>query len=365
VDVGTLEVELTNAASAFVIADAVQIVQVGEESVLTIVSPSDLAIKTSADITIQALAVNFPSTWQTEFVLDGDTANPILQAGSSIELDPGTFPVLAGMSFSEHTIDARMVDGGGAPQTAFVRVSFGIGNYSVGFGDSFAFGGGDDDPADDVSDDNRNTGGGYQPILNNLLTAVEGVPQTIEREGGGGIESSDGITQVYSVLAAHPDVQRILILFGTNDSSPSLPVPSGLGLIPGDPGYPGTYKDNMQQIIDRIDPNGSGITPVIAKVPFRFGQCRACPTYPNPETHPKNLLIEEYNDAIDELKVINPLIQVMTGPPQQSDNFFTYFRDLPRLDGIAIEFLDNIHPNGVGYRAKGALWCETLTGSLC
>ena len=142
-------------------------------------------------------------------------------------------------------------------------------------------------------------------------------------------------------------------------------MPSGRGFNLGDPEYPGTYKDNMQQIIDRIDPGVSGITPIIAKVPIRFGDCQACPAYANPETNPKNLLIEEYNDAIDELKALNPLIQVMTGPPEQSDNFFTYFRDLPRVNGIPIEFADTIHPNGAGYRAKGHLWCETVTGSVC
>jgi hypothetical protein len=49
----------------------------------------------------------------------------------------------------------------------------------------------------------------------------------------------------------------------------------------------------------------------------------------------------------------------------QSDNFFTYFRDLPRVDGIPNEFSDNLHPNGYGNQSMARLWCETVTGLPC
>jgi len=69
--------------------------------------------------------------------------------------------------------------------------------------------------------------------------------------------------------------------------------------------------------------------------------------------------------VIDELKVLNPSIEVMTGSPEQSDNFFTYYRDLPRVNGIPIEFDDNIHVNGIGFQSMSRLWCETRTGVTC
>jgi len=377
VAVGTLEVQMSNAVSqkvllgslepSYPIADAMRIAKVGSASILKIYSPSDLSIKTSPDVTIQALAINFPSSWETEFVIDGDMANSIRVSGSTIELDSLTHPILAGVSFAEHTIQARMVDENGDPQSDFVQVDFGIGNYNVGFGDSITEarpgpGQNDDVPEDDISNDGRNGGGGYQPILNNILTATEGRPQTVENEGIGGQESIHGLARVYSMLAAHPGAQRILVLFGTNDSSGSMPVPSGLG--PGPPA-PGTFEFNMQQIIDAIDPEGTGKIPVLAKVPMRFGDSGTGIPYANPESHPKNLLIEEYNAVIDELKYLNPMIEVLTGPPFQSDNFFTYFRDLSRVDGIPIEFADNLHPNGIGFQSVARLWCETLTGTNC
>jgi hypothetical protein len=96
-----------------------------------------------------------------------------------------------------------------------------------------------------------------------------------------------------------------------------------------------------------------------------FGDSATGVPYPNPETHPQNLLIEEYNAVIDELKALNPLIEVMTGPPIQCDNFFTYYRDVPRVGGIPIEFDDNIHVNGTGYQSMAQLWFETLMGFTC
>jgi lysophospholipase L1-like esterase len=334
---------------------------------LTIYSPSNLSIKTSPDVTIQALAINFPSDWETEFIIDGDTDNPIRVNDTTIKLDPISYPILDNMSFAEHTIQARIVDGLGNPQTSFIQIDFGIGNYNLGFGDSITEAQpgpfqNDDYPDDDISNDGRNGEGGYQPILNNLLTTIEGRPQTVENEGIGGNESIDGLARVHSVLAAHPDVQRILILFGTNDSSGSMPVPSGLSTDPPDPG---SFKYNMQRIIDAIDPEGTGRIPVLAKVPMRFGDISSGSPYTNPESHPKNLLIEDYNAVVDELKALNPMIEIMTGPPLESDNFFTYYRDLPRVDGIPVEFADNLHPNGVGFQSMARLWCETLTGFSC
>jgi len=60
----------------------------------------------------------------------------------------------------------------------------------VAFGDSITMGGGsngDDYTPDDTSLDGRNTGGGYEPILNNLLTSATGIPHSIINEGTVGI----------------------------------------------------------------------------------------------------------------------------------------------------------------------------------
>jgi len=360
---GMLEIVLSDCASGFVVADAIQVVNMGiNDPLLKIMDPAQLDLKISQDIVVKTFVIGFQPDWEVEFILDGNANNPLNPDFCDIVAEGLVCLNLTGLSLAEHSIEAHMVDGGGVQQNVYDIIDFGIGDYYVAFGDSITEGGNDNFPLDDTSQDLRNTGGGYPPILNDLLTDNKGYPHTVINEGVGGEQSSDALIRVHRMLAAHPDVQRILILFGTNDSSGSMPVMSGVGTGPPDPG---TFEYNMQQIIDAINPAETGRIPVLAKVPMRFGDSQDDTPYENPESHPKNLLIEEYNAVIDELENLNPMIEVMTGPPQQSDNFFTYFRDLPRENGIPIEFADNLHPNGVGFQSVARLWCETLTGSPC
>ena len=114
------------------------------------------------------------------------------------------------------------------------------------------------------------------------------------------------------MIDAHPGAQYFLILFGTNDSGVSTPllpngVLSGAGEISPDPG---TFKYNMQLIIDAVVAGGK--TPILAKVPIALGASPIGPTFPNPDTASRNLLIQEYNQAIDELVSTNGT--AVTGP---------------------------------------------------
>ena len=72
----------------------------------------------------------------------------------------------------------------------------GIDNYYVAIGDSITDGFGDDDPSDDISMDGRNSAGGFEPILNDLLTAMTGESHTIVNEGVGGAPSSNGLASI-------------------------------------------------------------------------------------------------------------------------------------------------------------------------
>ena len=121
-------------------------------------------------------------------------------------------------------------------------------------------------------------------------------------------------------------------MYGTNDAY--IPaVPSGSGLVPGDPGYSGSYKDNMQRIISAI--LAAGKTPYLAEVPYTSDPLRS------------DAMIFDYNAAVDELFVSNGI--TVTPPP-----FYAYFQAHPG------ELADGIHPNGTGYQSMGFLWFDAL-----
>ena len=330
-------------------------VKVDVQRELTIFSPSNgaffvppsLGLSSSVELTAQASATGFPANWGVQFVPDGDDDNAFEDFLPPYEWQ-------SSWTRAEHTIKVYMVDDRGIRQENFSDASsFVVGDYYVAFGDSITLGVDDDDSTDDTSKDGRNSGGGYPPILNNLLTHKKSFPHTIENEGTGGDTSNDGVAKIGSRLSAHPMSQRFLVMFGTNDSSGALPRSSGLGLSQGQGGYSGSFKDRMNRIVSAIIADGK--IPVLAYVPIRFGGSSSSNPYSNPDSHPANLLIQDYNKVIDELRAIHPEIQ---GTPP---DFFEYFSQTPRANGISVEFDDNLHPNGEGYRSMAELWAEVLS----
>ena len=215
--------------------------------------------------------------------------------------------------------------------------NFPTGAYFVAVGDSITRGSHDDIPSDDTSLDGRNTGGGFEPILNNLLTAARGYPHTVVNEGVSGTSSADGVLSISSTLAKHPSAKYYLVMYGSNDAyndNTTAAVPSGAGKRPGDPGYDGTYKDNMQKIISAIIAVGK--TPYLAEVPYAI--------YPNFS----DSFIQEYNVVIDELFVDNGI--AVTPPP-----FYAYYLANPG------KLADGLHPTGSGYQSMADLWFGALT----
>ena len=210
-------------------------------------------------------------------------------------------------------------------------------DYYVALGDSITLGGDDDIFVD---------GKGYEPVLIDLLTSLPGYPNIVANEGKSGEDSSEALDRIQNVIDRHLGGQHFLILYGTNDSHGSLPIPSGMGLSMGDSGYAGTYKDNMQQIVDAV--YGAGKQPVLAKVPITLGPCSTCAPFPDPAVAKRNLLIQEYNQVIQELVTSNG---IEIAPP----DFYGYFS--ANLD----QFYDNLHPNGIGYQQMAHLWFNVLT----
>ena len=239
-----------------------------------------------------------------------------------------------------------------------IKASFDTEHQFIAFGDSITAGFGDDISADDVSQDGKNSGGGFEPILNNLLTAFEkGFPHDIVNEGVGGDTSADGLAFIPTALVLYPEAKGYLVQYGTNDANPMLPIPSGKGLHPGDPGYPGTYKDNLQQIINAI--NGAGKMVCLAKPPITLGDTVNGTQYVDPDTGARSLQIKEYNQVIDEL--VNDFSNYITAIPP---NLYEYFKEVDPATGnprYEDQFSDNLHPNGIGYQSMAELWFEALT----
>lgn len=312
---------------------------IGSVPVAKSIIPSDA-------VAVSAVARNVPSGGRVQFVLDGvppfidDASQPY--AGTFFAVSPG-----------DHIVTSRIVDSAGAPINDGAGLDFDIndrvgvgGEYFVAFGDSITRGDGDGDPSDNDSSDGRNIGEGYTPILNNLLsTAVFPRPVTVMSEGIGGTTSTNGLSRLSQTIARHSQSEYWLILFGTNDSGGATPLPSGVGLVPGQAGYAGSYKDKMQQIIDGLLGANPAKTPLLAKVPI----------VNNPSSVSRNMLIQEYNAVIGELVSANAIPVV---PP----DFYDYFED--HLTGsLDPQFSDELHPNGVGYQNMAALWRDAIIAS--
>ncbi len=328
---------------------------------ITFTAPQNNALHTSTSVDIQVTTSGFPSNWGVEFVIDGNEANSIEVSSPPYETN------LTGLSKTEHTVTAYMVNENSIRQTSTAtNRNFGVGDYYVGFGDSITFGVGDTVSSDDTSADGRNSGGGYTPILNNLLTSAKNHPHTVVNETIPGFESGDGLAVIGDALNTHPDSQYFLILFGTNDSTPPMAVPSGLNLSPGNSGYPGSFKDNMKQIIDAI--KNAGKHPLLSKVPIRYGDCSQssqCNSYLNPASAQANLDIQQYNMVIDQLILENNLdVDPINNPGTllTAPDLYTFFEGTG-VDGQgkSPQFFDWLHPNGTGYQSLSNLWLQALT----
>jgi lysophospholipase L1-like esterase len=203
--------------------------------------------------------------------------------------------------------------------------SFRTGVRYVAVGDSITLGSHDTIPSD---------GTGFEPILGTLQLNN---PYTVANEGYSGYTSADGAASIAGTLSSYsnPLARYYLILYGSNDAF--IPaVPSGSGLNPGDPGYSGSYKDNMQQIVSAVLAEGK--TPYLAKVPF---------TDPLLWEEISNASIQEYNTVVDELRDRNGILVV-------APDYYAWFQSHEsQLD-------DGLHPNGTGYQSMATLWFNVL-----
>ncbi len=299
---------------------------------------SEYFVDTNAILDVAAFTTVSAAIGGVEFVADEGTVNEIIQTDITAPYT-SQFTLTTG----EHAISAHLLDAAvvrlAAPEASITLPQIGTGGiHLVCLGDSITNGHVDDFTLDDVSFDMRNTGGGYAPILNNYLSADNGIPVTVLNDGNPGEESWEGAARISAVTTRTPAAQAYLVSYGANDSGGTLPTPSGLGLISGQAGYAGSFKDNLQQIIDAASSVSRPI--VLAKAP------------PYLASATRDAIVAEYNQVVDQLVSENGFTYT---PP----DFYSYFTANPG------EFnADGIHPNGVGYQSMALFWCDGLNGQL-
>ena len=311
-----------------------------------IIDPQDDIFVHQKNLTVTAsvcLNSTYHTNWGVRFIVDDVTVEEVSLPTDGV-IFPDTFKVtIEDIGTGYHDIEVFIIDASGRDMnhpdsdvpdenTYDVVSNFLAGEYYVAMGNSITFGLFDDFQGDDVSVDGRNSGGGFEPVLNNLLTdELLGTPHTVVNSGVSGETTLEGLRRLPNVLSVNPYSGYFLLLYGANDRLSTLS--SGLGTDPEADGYPHNYKSYLQQMINMIT---SAVKEVyIAKNLHRNNM--------------QNLDAEEYNKVIDELVVENSIL--ITPPP-----FFEYFKHHPEQQ------VDSIHPDGIGYRAMAKLWRNALMG---
>jgi len=311
-----------------------------QDPFVKIIVPPRLGVWDST-LSIRGFAGNIPEGSWVKFVLDEESPRSFVVEDREEPFEA----VFRDVSLSTHVVDAYVMDDSGLEILSRDQITYQAKDgYYVAIGDSITVGSGDELRSVDVSTPNdRNFRKGYEPVLESLLESAKGFPHTVINEGRSGDTSAGGSMLIQSILARHPRANYFLILYGMNDSE--IPIPSGKGLSPGDPGYRHSYKDNLQRIITAI--RAVRKVPLLAKVPIIQGREGSKWKYKKPDAIPRNILIREYNDVIEELIVENG---ISVPPP----DFYTFFKE--HRNQIA----DNVHPDRRGYESMAKLWFHVL-----
>ena len=307
------------------------------QPVIGIASPGEYAVYPGGTVDVSAVVNDMSAVGGVDFVADEGTLNETTLPGTLVTpSDPmkspyysATFPY---STSGNHDITAYALDGSlnrlGNVDASDVVDMVGVHGINLaGFGDSITDGVYDNLSTDDISADFRNTSGGYEPVLNDGISAAfPAKPVTVIDEGKPGDQSWQGVDKIGTVLAHNPQAEAVLVMFGTNDANTTLPT------------NPVDFKANLKTICDAAIAAGKKV--FIAKPPPLQGSSAG-----------NNTNLQSYNSEIDVLIAdygsSNPG-KVFAGP-----NFYN--------DAVPIQIgTDGIHPTGQGYHEMGVQWSSVI-----
>jgi lysophospholipase L1-like esterase len=288
-------------------------------------APSAYSVEVGDSLKVGAVTTNVPTGGYVEFLLDGGLS----VADNTLPYTTQYVNVREGY----HSVKAILNGGGlsGSVQHTNTRIGV-LGEYYVAIGDSITNGEGDTLISDNILEDGMLISyQGYAAPLTYTLNANLPYPNIVYNEGIGGDKSYHAAYErISSIMERHPGFKKALIMLGTNDSSGSLPTPSGLGCF-GD-SCAGTFKANMQRLTSAL--LNRQIVPIIARIPPVAALL----------TSSRNKLIQEYNQVIE-----GELTGIQEGP-----DFHSFFADHYDL------FADFLHPNALGHKAMAHLWSNLI-----
>ena len=309
-----------------------------------VVLSAPLAYSADATDTVHAVAyaTNLPAAGYVEFVLDG--------GATLVDSTPPYDVTFTSVGPGDHQVAAVLRSQSAVELSRDTNVMVGRGGellYAVG--DSINNGVGDEYISDNIVGAAKIISyQGFEVPLTALFDTLDlsGGKYLIYNEAiGGDLSTTSAFLRLPSIMARHPEATRVLISLGTNDGNEAIPAGTGCFGSACD----GTFKGNMQAIIDRIvwanyprSTIRSGVIPIIAMPPPYFNS-------PTPWTTQGNARLRAYGNVVRY-----ELIDHQLGPDLFAffmPNSTTYLRTL---------YYDTIHSNGLGQRMLAVLWQNVL-----
>ncbi len=309
--------------------------KVADISTISIVEPNNKAlfqhVSGVADILVSATASGVSAGGGVEFVLD---------LGTSSEKSAKDFAAPYSYTFKsiglgEHTMDAYVIDSAGTRLAVRDhRDRVGVGDLIIALGDSITVGEEDDILSDNWSLDGRNgpyvysdgtAYGGFEPILNNLLTAARGYPHSVINMGNAGDTAAIGFSKVSDIINEFPTARTWLVSYGTNDSNTGVSA--------------GTFKSNLQSIINEIQSSIPGAKVYLPKV-FYW-------------TQP---VIASYHDKMGDIARNTPNVYLGADLETLFKANHTLYDHTTGQTGTWFAPVKTHHPNGIGVQKMAMLW---------
>ncbi|WP_372682406.1 GDSL-type esterase/lipase family protein [Desulfosarcina sp.] len=294
----------------------------------TVVAPSTFSVS--------AVAASEPCGSDVVFLLDGAVVDVVDEAPYITQF--------ASVSQGYHQIEAVLRQADGTTAAFDQNIAVGVdGDDYVATGDSITNGAYDTYQTDNLAPDNPSLSfQGYTGPLGKALTETNIYPSIVVNEGIGGDQSGDLLNiRIDSILERNPELNKLTVLIGTNDSEASMPATKTV------------FANNIQGIVDKIKAKNNDIQVVVGITPPAFGSGSTGSIYPDPSAPEatRNVLIRDYRDAITQ-----NVTGIDIGP-----DFFKCFLEERNLFSL---FVDNLHPNGLGYDYMTRLWHDVLTGAM-